>query len=383
MKKIFLNLFLVTAAVLSMVSCSDETLDPVASVAKNVEFTTPAGGNYVLTAATAGTTAVTVKWSSADLGYSAAVTYSLQVVKASSDFSSPQSFVLGTFNENTNSNYEKELTQRQLNSMLLGAGGAIGAEGDFKMRVVAAPSTQVITSTNGVTAISKEISFKGNPYDTYDEFDRLYVPGNYGGASTFADWAPENAPRLFSANNNGKYEGFVWMNNASPAFKFTPGPAWSGDKGESNPSGAFTGILGTAENIKPADGAGTYFFEVDWTAGTYTMGKRQVAIIGNATPNKWDNPTYLVFDTNPSSPYYRMYTIDLALVADEFLVRLKDDWSVKMGNLSGNNGENLVVTSQNKIKLGGGNMKVPTAGNYKVVLDLNNSANYNLRLIPN
>lgn len=381
MKKIFLNLFLVTSALISMVSCSDETLDPVASVAKNVEFTTPAGENYVLTAATAGETAVTVKWASADFGYSAAVTYSLQVVKESADFSSPQSFVLGSFNENTNSNYEKELTQKQLNSMLLGAGGAIGVEGDFKMRVVARPSTQVLTSTNGITAVSSEVAFKGSPYDTYDEFDRLYVPGNYGGASTFADWAPDNAPRLFSANNNGKYEGFVWMNNASPAFKFTPGPAWSGDKGESNPTGAFSGILGTAENIKPADGAGTYFFTVDWTAGTYTMGKRQVAIIGDATPAKW-SATYLDFDTDPASPYFRMYTKNLSLTADKFLIRLKDDWSEKMGTVSGNY-EDVETTTQNKIKLGGGDMKVPAAGNYIVVLDLNNSANYNLRLIPN
>jgi hypothetical protein len=381
MKKIFLSLIILTGAISSLVSCSDEDRGPVASVVQDIVLSTPAGGNYVLTAPTAGTDAVVVKWSSADFGYSSAVTYSLQVAKATDDFSSPQSFVLGSFNENSNSTYEKTLTQRQLNSMLLGAGGAIGAEGQFKMRVVGTPSTQLASSSNGIKSVSQEVSFTGNPFDTYDEFDRIYVPGNYGGASGFSDWNPGNAPRLFSANNNGKYEGFVWMNNASPAFKFTPGPAWSGDKGESNPSGAFTGILGTAENIKPADGAGTYFFTVDWTAKTYTMGKRQVAIIGDATPAKW-SATYLDFDTNPASPYYRMYTKDLTLTADKFLIRLKDDWSEKMGTTSGNY-EDVVTTTQNKIKLGGGDMKVPTAGNYKVVLDLNNSANYNLRLIPN
>ena len=77
-----------------------------------------------------------------------------------------------------------------------------------------------------------------------------------------------------------------------------------------------------------------------------------------------------------------MYTIDIALAADEFLIRLKDDWSVKMGTLSGNV-ENTSVGGQYKIKLNGGNMKVPTAGNYKVVLDIRNSANYNIRLMPN
>jgi hypothetical protein len=380
MKKIFLNLCLVTAAFISAVSCSNETLDPIASVAKNVELTTPAGENYVLTAPNAGTTAVTVKWSAADFGYSAAVTYSLQIVKANADFTSPQSFVLGSFNKNTNSNYEKELTQRELNTLLLGAGGGVGTEGDYKMRVVGVPSTQVATSTNGISSLSNDVTFKATPYDTYDEYDRIYVPGNYGAASGFADWAPDNAPRLFSAKNNGKYEGFVWMNNASPAFKFCPVPKWEGDKGDltENPN-TFTTLGG--KDIKPVDGTGTYFFTVDWTAGTYTIGKRQVAIIGDATPAGW-SATYLVFDTNPTSPYYKMYTIDLTLKADKFLIRLKDDWSEKMGTPSGNY-ESVVISTHNKVKLGGGDMKIPTAGNYKVVLDLNNSANYNLRLIPN
>lgn len=380
MKKIFLSLILLTGIASSLVSCSNEDRDPVASLTQNIVLSTPAGADYVLTAAEAADDVVNVKWSSADFGYSAAVTYSLQVVKATADFSEPQSFVLGRFNDGSISNHEKTLTQRQLNSMLLGAGGAIGASGSFKMRVVGMPSTQLGSSANGVQSVSQEIDFTGNPFDTFDEFDRIYVPGGYGGESTFADWAPDNAPRLFSANNNGKYEGFVWMNNDSPEFKFAPGPAWGGDKGDltENPN-TFT-TLGE-KNIK-LDGAGTYFFTVDWTAGTYTVGKRQVVIIGNATPNGWDNPTDLVFDTNPDSPYYRMYTKDLTLKADEFLVRLTDDWGVKMGTMSGNV-ETLETTSQNKVKLGGGNMKVPAAGNYIVVLDLSNSANYNIRLIPN
>lgn len=381
MKKIFLSLIVLTGIASSLVSCTDnDGQGPTASVAQDIVLSTPAGADYVLTAPEAAADVVSVKWSSADLGYSAAMTYSLQVVKATADFSEPQSFVLGSFNDNSISNHEKTLTQRQLNSMLLGAGGAIGVSGSFKMRVVGMPSTQLGTSANGVKSVSQEIDFTGNPFDTFDEFDRIYVPGSFG-TSTFADWAPDNAPRLFSANNNGKYEGFVWMNSDFPEFKFAPGPAWDGDKGESSPTGAFTGIFG-GNNIKPADGAGTYFFTVDWTAGTYTIGKMQIGIIGSATPNGWDALTYLDFDTNQDSPYYRMYTKDLALTAGDFLVRLKEDWSVKMGTMSGSK-ETLATTSQNKIKFSGGDMTVPAAGNYIVVLDLSNSANYNIRLIPN
>jgi starch-binding outer membrane protein SusE/F len=381
MKKIFLSLILLAGTITSIVSCSDENLDPQAS-SSSINMTSPAGGSFVLTGTTAGNTAFTASWTPAKFGFSAAVTYSLQAIKSTQSFSNTSSsIVLATYNSDADVN-EKVVTQRILNNLLLSAGGSIGTSGSFKLRIIGKPSTQLSSSANGVTAVSNEVTITATPYDTFDEFQKLYLPGSYGGASTFADWSGAgNSATIFSPGNDGKYEGFVWMNVASPEFKFNSDPTWSGnDKGESSADGSFTGNLG-GSNIKPADGAGTYFFTVNWPALTYTMGKRQVAIIGQATPNGWSTPTYLTFDTNSASPYYRMYTIDLALTNDEFLIRLKDDWSVKMGTLSGNT-ENTTTGGQYKIKLNGGNMKVPAAGNYKVVLDIRNSANYNLRLMP-
>ncbi|WP_298393848.1 SusE domain-containing protein [Flavobacterium sp.] len=382
MKKIFLSLMLLAGTLTSIVSCSDEKLDPTAT-SSAINLSSPTGGSFVLTGSTAGTNAFTAKWTPADFGFSSSVTYSLQAVKSTESFSNTSSsIVLGTMSSNEGIN-EKSVTQRVLNNLLLSAGGSIGTSGSFKLRVIGKPSTQLASSTNGVAAISNEVSISATPYDTFDEFQKLYLPGSYGGASTFADWSGAgNSATIYSSGNDGKYEGFVWMNVANPEFKFNSDPTWSGnDKGESSADGSFTGNLG-GSNIKPAEGAGTYFFTVNWPAQTYTMGKRQVAIIGAATPNGWGNPTYMTFDTNPASPYFRMYTIDLALTNDEFLIRLKDDWSVKMGTTSGNT-ENTTTGGQYKIKLNGGNMKVPAAGNYKVVLDIRNSANYNIRLMPN
>ena len=48
-----------------------------------------------------------------------------------------------------------------------------------------------------------------------------------------------------------------------------------------------------------------------------------------------------------------MYTKNLFLTADKFVIRLKDDWKEKMGTISGNY-EDVVITTQNKIKLDGG-----------------------------
>ena len=385
MKKIFLGLILLAGTITSIVSCSDENLDPQAS-SSSINMTSPAGGSFNLTGSTAGNTAFTSKWSSANFGFSASVTYSLQAVKSTESFSnSSQAIVLGTYSSDADVN-EKAVTERILNNLLLSAGGSIGTSGSFKLRIIGKPSTQLSSSTNGVSAVSNEVTITATPYDTFDEFERLYVPGGYQSASGYGnDWSPDNVnvAKLFSAGNDGKYEGFVWMDVSNPAFKFCPVPAWSGDKGDiaENPNTFTTLVQSGGKDIKPTEGAGTYFLTVNWNANTYSIGKRQVAIIGQATPNGWGSPTYLTFDENPSSPYYQMYTLDLALTNDEFLIRLKDDWSVKMGTLSGNT-ENTTTGGQYKIKLNGGNMKVPTAGNYKVVLDIRNSANYNLRLMP-
>lgn len=382
MKKIFLSLFLLASSISMIVSCTNEKLDPVAS-STSINLTSPTGGTYVLSGGTAATNAFTASWSPAKFGFSGAITYYLQAVKGSASFDSAQAIVLSTYNSDVELN-EKAVNQRDLNNLLLSTGGSIGSSDTYRLRVIGKPSTQLASSTNGVIAVSNEITITATPYDTFDEFDRIYVPGNYQANSGYgSNWTPGDAKiaRLFSAGNDGKYEGFVWMNDATPAFKFTPVPAWSGDKGESNGSGAYSGVLGTASDIKPADGAGAYFFTVNWPSLTYTMTKQQVAIIGQATPNGWGTPTYLNFETNPSSPYYQMFTIDLPLTNDEFLIRLKDDWSSKMGTLSGTS-ETTSSGSQYKIKLNGGNMKVPASGNYKIVLDVRNSANYNIRLMP-
>jgi len=386
MKSLIRKISLLAFIAFGFYSCSEDSKDPIGKASEDITLTNPTSGSFSLLASNAGEEIFVASWTSADFGYQAATNYKLQMVKATETFTGDNipSLDLGNYSSLAGASFTKSVTVRQFNALTLAANpSGIGVTDSYKVRVVGTIPGQLSTSDNNLPdVVSQEVTVTVTAYDAFDEFDRLYVPGNFGSASGYADWAPSNAPKLFSKANDGKYEGFVWMNNPSPEFKFTPVPDWVGDKGESNPSGAFTGVLGTASNIKPADGAGTYFLTVNWPAQTYTMAKRQVAMIGQATPNGWGTPTYMTFDTNPSSPYYRMFTLDLALTADEFLIRLKDDWSEKMGTVSGNT-QTLTATTANSIKIGGGNMKVPTAGNYKIVLDVRNSANYNLRLIPN
>lgn len=390
MKNLIKKAFLVTFITIGLYSCTEDSKDPVAKEeADDFTMSAPLDGTFVLTAATAGDEAVVVQWESADFGYPAATNYKLQMVKSTDSFSDDQtlnpSISLGNFSSVAGATFEKSLKVREFNNLVLAANaGGIGNAVSYKIRIYAVVNNQLASSDINLNAKSQEATVTLTAYDAFDEFERIYVPGSYGGASTFADWNPDNAAKLFSKAGDGKYEGFVWMNVSNPAFKFTEDNTWTNDKGDitENPN-SFTDLIHTGgKDIKPADGAGTYFFTVDWNLNKYTVGKRQIAIIGQATPNGWGTPTYLNFDTDPTSPYFRMYTIDLPLTADEFLIRTKDDWSEKLGSLLADP-ETLAATSPNKVKFGGQNMRVPAAGNYKVVLDVRNAANYNLRLIPN
>jgi len=387
MKSLIKKTFLIAFIALGLYSCSNDNLENVVGSSNgNLVLKAPTDGAYVLTASTAGNVLFTVTWSPANYGYKAAVTYYLQVIKSTDSFdtsTSIGSLNLGSFSSSPNgADLTKDVKVRDFNAVILNAGGSIGSTDSFKIRILAKVNDQLTSSSNNLTDIkSQEATISVTPYDTFDEFDRIYAPGNYGGASTYADWNPANAPKIFSKGNDGKYEGFIWMNNSAPEFKFTYDTTWTNDKGDATDPNGFTTLAHSGNNIKPTSGASSYFVTVDWPNNQYTIGARQVAVIGAATPNGWGTPTYLTFNTDSSSPYYRMYTTTLSLTADEFLIRTKDDWSEKYGTLSGNT-ETEVASIQNKVKAGGGNMKVPTAGNYIVVFDARNAANYNVRLVP-
>src|SRR6187431_1695987 len=118
MKKIIISLILLTGTLASLVGCSDETLDPVASVVQNTAVSSPAADtDYILEAKTAADEVFNVKWSSVDFGYVAAVSYQLQIVKSTStNFDADaKSFDLGSFNEGIEGSvHEETLTQREL-----------------------------------------------------------------------------------------------------------------------------------------------------------------------------------------------------------------------------------------------------------------------------
>jgi hypothetical protein len=387
MKKIFLSLILLAGTMTSIVSCSDETFDPTATDA-TMNMSSPTGGTFVLSGSSASTTAFTTKWTPANFGFSAAVSYTLQAVKGTDSFSNTSSsIVLGTSNSDIELN-EKAVSQKVLNNLLLSAGGNIGISGTFKLRVFARPSTQLATSTNGVKAVSNEVTITATPYDTFDEFDRIYVPGNYQGASGYgSNWSPGDAlvAKLFSAGNDGKYAGYVYMNDASPFFKITTGPSWDNNYGFQadgdffvTTSSATNTVTSGSGNLK-GDGAGNYWLKADLSGSTKTITaqKMDYGLIGQF--NGWSSDENLVFNTS-SLKWEKTVT----LATGGMLLRGNDDWGFKMGAMSSSAADaNLVPNVPIKIKENGSDIQVQVSGSYKVIVDLRNSANYTMMIVPN
>jgi hypothetical protein len=413
MKKVLLNLFLFASII---VACEGPTTEPVGSVVKEINLVSPVSAtNLILSANFANETATTIKWSGADFGYSAAVKYTLQIALAADpDFANAKTINLGSFNENSNLEHEYPITHKNLNLILTDLGGIIANSVNFKMKILGNPDVQLATNPNALFANSQEITFSATVYDKFDETVKIYVPGNFGANSTYADWnvdvaGTSNSPVIYTPLNDGKYSGFVWMNSPSPQFKFANPDATNLNIKGFNALTSAAGVAlmeGTIKDVSDINdasnitvnpgnvnftGAGTYYITTDLIQNTYSIIKRKFSVIGQATGNQ---PRVLDFVTDPASPYYRMYVnTNVNLAAGFFKISLKTSGFAAAADNFGTPtaGVNQVLlitpnatsTINNKLSIGGGFYNNQNPGNYTIILDTKNSANYNLRVVPN
>lgn len=415
MKKVFLNLFLFASVSVVMISCEGATTEPVGSVVKEINIVEPASdANLILSANFATQTATTIKWSGADFGYSAAVKYTLQIALASDpDYANAKNITVGSFNENSNLTHEFSITHQNLNLILTDLGGIIANPVNFKMKIMGNPDVQLSTNPNALIANSQEVLFSGTVYDKFDETFKIYVPGNFGAASTYADWnvdvnGTSNSPVIYTPLNDGKYSGFVYMNNTLPQFKFANPDATNFnlkgfDMMTSTVAGLISGTIKDVADINDPNnivvpvatpnnsGAGTYYVNANLVDKTYSIIKRKFSVVGQATGNQ---PKVLDFVTDPASPFYRMYVNpSINLSAGFFKISLKTSGFApaadNFGTPTAGVNQVLVITPNststinNKLSIGGGFYNVQNPGLYTVILDTKNSANYNLRVIPN
>ncbi len=175
----------------------------------------------------------------------------------------------------------------------------------------------------------------------------IYAPGSYQG------WDPASANQLASPNNDNTYEGYINFTDANSEFKFTVGPSWpSGDFGDNGADGT---LEPGGANILIAD-PGFYKVNVDLNANTYTLLKTTWGIIGDATPNGWNDPdTDMSYDAAEGA-----WVIQLNLTAGAIKFRANNNWDLNYGDT----GADALLSA------GGDNISIPSASTYKIKLYL-------------
>ena len=152
MKNFIKKIVLLTFIAVGLLSCSEDSKDPVAKQSENFTLSNPTTGSFVLLPTNAGQEAFVASWTSADYNYQAAVNYRLQLVKASASFTGTNipSLDLGNFSSIAGASFEKSVLVRDFNNLVLAANGGIGVSESYKIRIIGVVIGQLNTSDNNL-----------------------------------------------------------------------------------------------------------------------------------------------------------------------------------------------------------------------------------------
>ncbi|MFT4061448.1 MAG: SusE domain-containing protein [Edaphocola sp.] len=369
MKNIFGKFLLLCAATSFLFGACSKKENKVYYNDSNASLTLEASASSVyLVADQATETVVSFTWTKPDFGYNAGVVYTLQFALPTDDSFADAQEVSVEMNEQTAS-----LTGSALNQITIKLGLSPDTLATIQVRVVG-EAAQNGGQNAGTTAgfgqvFSSPITLKVTPYTTDVTYPSVYAVGAFQG------WDASNGTPIYSLNSDGNYEGYINVENATDnEFKFTSQLDWNGTNygsaADPTTSGyVTTGTISTdngAGNLK-LPGAGYFRLKLNTTSLTWEAYQTTWGLIGSATSGGWDNSTAMTYDATN-----KVWVIEtVALAVGEFKFRANDAWDLSYGlNTDGDK-----LTSDN-----GANISVSEAGNYKVVLDLTNSTNYNYTL---
>ena len=334
-------------------SCSVEDVQdrPVIEGVDSPVLTAPtAGAAYVLSPANATAQAERFTWQSANFGGSVEVVYTVEIDKKGNAFKTPKELA------SRKSENQASVSVEIMNGAALALKSTPFAPAEFEVRVKATVGTVVM--------VSNVIGIVMTPYTT--ENPKLWVPGGYAKASGYPnDWDPATSPQL-SASAYGKvdFEGFINFNDANAEYKFTSFPEWKGEYG----AGTAAGTLDPKGANLKIPTAGYYQIVVDTEKLTYKATATAWGIIGDGTPKGWDASSAMTYNK-----VTKVWTITANLTQKEMKFRANDAWDLNLGD-TGANGT---------MEYGGDNIKVPSAGNYTITLDLSSPRNYKYSLTKN
>jgi len=317
----------------------------------------PEEGNvYVLNPETLDILAERFVWSAANFGEGITANYDIEIDMAGDEFDTPS--VVGTTNNVT----QFAASVNVLNSAIQVLGATPFESANFEVRIKAYVGSQVLYS-NAVEMII-------TPFST--AIPLLWMPGGFQSTSGYGnDFSHATAPQL-SATEFGdtNFEGYVYIANSitnpDNGFKFSSQDNWDGTN---YGAGATAGTLTTTGGNLIAD-AGYYLVKANTATLTYSLTATKWGVTGSSTPNGWPDNGVMDHDMTYDATT-KVWSVTLALSAGELKFRANDDWAINYGDAGGDG-----VLDFND----GTNIKVTTAGTYKIQLNLSNPRNYTYTL---
>ncbi|KAF2334446.1 SusE domain-containing protein [Flavobacterium daemonense] len=351
---------LIALLALVAISCSVEDVQdrPVITGIDSPVLTAPSSGSaYTLTPDAADNQAERFTWKSANYGGDVEVNYTVQMDVKGNNFKTPQE--LGS----TKSENQTSVSVSKMNGAALALGAVPFTATDYEVRVK--------SDTNGSNVMySSAVGITVSAYTT--ESPKLWLPGGYQNASGYGgDWTPTTAPQVI-AEGYGKtaFEGYVYF--AAPGeFLFTPAANWDHKFGMGADAGTLT-VDGGA-NI-PVASAGYYWVKADTKTLKYSLTSTKWGVIGSATAaitggDGWGADIDMTYDSTA-----KKWSLKVALAAGEIKFRANDGWDINYGDAGADN-----VLEFNDPT----NIKVPSAGNYTISLDLSTPRHYTYTLTKN
>ncbi len=189
------------------------------------------------------------------------------------------------------------------------------------------------------------------------------VPGDYVAASypgsTFADWSPDKSPQVTSTvTAPDDLEGYVYMANTANQWKFATQPNWDGPNYGDGGSGTLDPNGGNFNSP-----AGYYKINVNAAATpmTYTAVATVWGVIGDASPDGWNDETALTYN-----PALTVWTGGMSLTAAYIKFRANHSWDYNYGS----------DLADGNLSAGGANIGIDLAADYAITLDLSHPNAY-------
>ncbi|REL38290.1 SusF/SusE family outer membrane protein [Rhodohalobacter sp. SW132] len=276
MKKLIIS----TIAILGLLvftSCEDSVGPTINSDGSSPALTSHSGGeSFVLNEEEADDELFTLSWDAPDYGFSAAVTYTIQMDADNSGFENPV-----TFAETTQTSIT--MTVGEVNAILLDAGLPFSEETTVDMRIRAHVNDSVEDRYSDVFTLGF------TPYETEVDVtfpEELFMIGNSVGGW---DWGAVDLPMIPVYDKPHLFWKIVWIEAGvdDPGYKFAPEQDWGNDFGYNGEAPVDGVVEFGGDNMPEPEESGYYMVVVNYETEEIAVVDPQVYLIGE-TVGSWD-----------------------------------------------------------------------------------------------